>query len=122
MNLLASFDPNRGSGRSCALLAVNLRDMRASVGPEGGWGRRTGAGGGRPRGSRSPAVNHQPFLTRSLLLGPAALGGGRRGLLGGAVLGAGLLAVGDAQAVEHAADDVVADARQIADAAAADQG
>ena len=31
MNLLTSFEPNRGSGRSCSLLAVNLRAMvRAS--------------------------------------------------------------------------------------------
>ena len=46
----------------------------------------------------------------------------RGGLLAlGAVLGAGLLALGDALAVEHAADDVVADARQVADAAAPHQ-
>ena len=45
----------------------------------------------------------------------------RRPLGAGPVLGAGLLAVGHAQAVEHASNDVVADARQVADAAAANQ-
>src|SRR5262249_54516805 len=39
----------------------------------------------------------------------------------GAVLGPRLFAVGDALGVEHAADDVVADAGQVADAAAAHQ-
>src|SRR4051794_6710016 len=47
---------------------------------------------------------------------------GRRGGLGRRpVLGARLLAVGDPQAVEDASDDVVADPRQVADPAAADQ-
>src|SRR5436190_2071067 len=39
----------------------------------------------------------------------------------GAVLGAAALAAVDAEAVERAADDVVADARQVAHAAASDQ-
>ena len=30
MNLPASFEPNRGSGRSCVLLAVNFRAMNVS--------------------------------------------------------------------------------------------
>src|ERR687895_126308 len=38
-----------------------------------------------------------------------------------AVAGAGLLAVGDAGGVEGAADDLVADARQVLDAASPDQ-
>src|SRR3954468_23396229 len=48
----------------------------------------------------------------------------RRGislLLLDAVLGAGLLAVADAGGVERPADDLVADAREVLDAAAADQ-
>src|SRR5262245_35658361 len=50
------------------------------------------------------------------------LGGGRAGLLArGTVLGAGLLAFGDALAVEDAPDDVVADARQVANAPAPHQ-
>src|SRR5579859_6450459 len=43
-----------------------------------------------------------------------------RALLG-AVLRAGLLAVGDAARVERGADDLVAEARQVLDAAAADE-
>src|SRR5262249_53017206 len=38
-----------------------------------------------------------------------------------AVLGAGLFAIGDALGIEHASNDVVAHARQIADAAATDK-
>src|SRR5262245_27188604 len=37
------------------------------------------------------------------------------------VLGAGLLALGDALAVEHASNNMVSDARQVADPAASDQ-
>src|SRR3954471_21584504 len=104
MNLLASFEPNRGSGLSCSLLAVNLRAMRLR--PEIGR-----------RGSRSIRVRGDGGFRLLLLL---ALG--RRGALGrGPVLGPGLLAVGHAEAVEDAPDDVVADAREVADPAAADQ-
>src|SRR5262249_19518591 len=39
----------------------------------------------------------------------------------GAVLGTGLLAIGDALGIEHTADDVVAHPRQVADASAADE-
>src|SRR6266404_6873274 len=39
----------------------------------------------------------------------------------GAVLGAGLLAVGDTRGVERGADHLVAEARQVLDAAAADE-
>jgi len=48
MNLLASFEPNRGSGLSWALLAVNLRDMRGSWGRSDSWGCPWGLGRGPP--------------------------------------------------------------------------
>src|SRR4051812_28055007 len=119
MNLLTSFEPNRGSGRSCILLAVNLRAMRVGPGndPKGGKeGWNAGDGFRKPEAVPSPAALRHPEL---FLLGPAL---GRSGALGGgAVLGAGLLAVGHPQAVEHAADDVIAHAGQVADPTAPDQ-
>src|SRR4051812_49107128 len=75
------------------------------------WGK---SDAGMPADRPSRSLGHGPSaIATSLLLG-------RRGALGGgAVLGAGLLAVGHAEAVEHPPDDVVAHARQVADAAAA---
>src|SRR5262245_41563935 len=89
MNLPASFEPNRGSGRRWVLLAVNLRAIYP----------------------RSLCL----FLFAFSLLLSGARGGGLFAL--GTVLRASLFAFGDALAIEDAPDNVITDARQVADAA-----
>src|SRR4051812_24573823 len=142
MNLPASFEPNRGSGRSCVLLAVNLRAMRLSPSQRGRRAAVSVRGAEFTLNSRmldtdkkawtypgthAPGYDHAaPTGGLGWIFAPDAylllLGGCRAGLLaGGTVLRAGLLAFGDALAVEDAPDDMVADARQVADASATHQ-
>src|SRR5207248_1268459 len=79
---------------------------------------RLSGAGGEPQSNAwsrvSKVSGRRPFLQATWVGSLAALALG-------AVLGARLLAVRDPLGVDHAADDVVAHARQVADAAAADQ-
>src|SRR5207245_5168613 len=101
----------RGSGRRWVLLAVNLRAMKVS--PAGEYEKVQCRIRFRIARSGEPC---QGDHERSLLLG-----GCGRFLALGAVLRAGLFPLGDSLAIEHAPNNVVANAGKITHAAAADQ-
>src|SRR3954449_3223360 len=127
MNLLSVMSPNLGSGRISRFSGRRRRDIASNPfslqpGPEPVRGllpqlvMPAKAGIPGPEGSALPA-GIPAFagmtlrgLTPARSLGPL-----------GAVFGTGLAAVLDPLGVEHAAKDVVADARKVAHAAAADQ-
>src|SRR5690606_30694999 len=101
-------DELAGQLRAEARVGSELSLAGGELAGHGSWCTWSWSGDGTDRGEQPPRRG------RGLLLLD------RSGALGlGAVLGAGLLAVGDAERVEHAADDVVAHAGQVADAAPA---
>src|SRR5262249_40052681 len=75
-----------------------------------------------PSGGNSSSRNPKPLAMPSWKSIPPHRIQSRSGSLTlGAVLGSGLLAVGDALGIEDAADDMVADAGQVTDPAASDE-
>src|SRR3569833_1910053 len=111
MNLVTTMSPNFGSGMTSRFSALWRRDMSCSVLIRHG---RTGRhlvwvwpGGPDPKPRKASCSALRRLATR--LLRPL-----------GAVLGPALLPVLHALRVEHAAENVVAHARQVLDAAAAD--
>src|ERR1700704_1710260 len=102
MNLDTIRSPNLGSGLTSRFSALCRRDIRLFLHQSRLSSRAC------PSGARSPRVRGSN-AKRPNLLGPFCT-----------VFRTSLLAVGHALRVEHAADDVIAHARQVLDAAAAD--
>src|SRR3954468_23224166 len=102
MNLVRTMSPKRGSGRTSRFSGRRRRDIKSSF----LFSRIRNPG---PR--QSPALMGTP---------PGAYCQRLLGTLG-TVFGTGLAAVLDTLGVEHAAQDVIANARKVANAAAADQ-